>query len=563
MVEAVWGEEPEGKFARRLGLVGATNIGLGAMLGGGIYVISGTAAGMVGPAVVFAFLATGIVTVFTAINYAELACSIPKQGGGYTFAHDTIGGFPAFLTGWFLLIGNIVACGLYALAVAHTLAVFIPGATEHTIGMIAIVFIVITFITNLVSIKGVAGVLGFLNIAQSFVLFSFIAIGLFFVQPENLTPWMKEGAGLHEFMATVSFIYISFVGFELITTASEEIKDPAKNIPRAIMLTLFIATAIYMAAALVIVGVRGYSFVQDSHVPISDVFGVIMGPGAYYLGLAGMAASNYAALNATFLASARVAYSLGRDRFFPTVLESVHPRLRTPVPALVFTLIMVCIFASSGNVELVASLSGFGYLVGLSIVNISVIFLREKGLSVPGTFKSRLYPAIPLIGMATCLLLVPSMSTTTLQLGALLTVIGLAVYGLYGRSRYLGLEAAGEPVPLEAIISEIGPLEKEEAPVPIPEEQNISPATPVRAPATTPAPHTTTSELPPPPESEKPAPVLEQEPRPPPEGGAVPESEGIPHEETGPEEDTVTESDATPSAKDEDGTQGDDSTGEE
>ncbi|MHA2066431.1 MAG: amino acid permease, partial [Candidatus Thorarchaeota archaeon] len=110
MSEKIEQDASEEKFARRLGLVGATNLGLGAMLGGGIYVISGIAAGMVGPGIIVAYLFTGLLTIFTAINYAELSSSIPKQGGGYTFAHDTYGGFPAFLTGWFLLIGNVVAC---------------------------------------------------------------------------------------------------------------------------------------------------------------------------------------------------------------------------------------------------------------------------------------------------------------------------------------------------------------------------------------------------------------------------------------------------------------------
>ncbi len=434
-----FGEAPEkSKFARRLGLIGATNIGLGAMLGGGIYVISGTAAGMIGPALVVAYLVTGLLTVFTAVNYAELASSIPKQGGGYTFAHDTFGGFPGFLTGWFLLIGNIVACGLYALAVAHTLAVFVP----LPVSVIAIVIILITWITNIISIKGVSGVLGFLNIAQSMVLLSFVVVGLMFVNPQNLDPWVRFGpefnTAFDAFMATVAFVYISFVGFELITTASEEIKEPAKNIPRAIMLTLAIATIIYMGAALVIVGIVPSgpgSAISQSHTPISDVFGIMLGNWAFYFGLAGMAASNYAALNATFLATARVAYSMGRDRYLPSFLDRVNRRTKTPIPALIVTLVAVSAFAATGNVTLVASLADFGYLVGLSIVNASVIKLRRSGLSVPGTFKSPLYPLVPILGVVTCLLLVPHIHFEYLVLGFALSIVGFVIYLGYGRSR--------------------------------------------------------------------------------------------------------------------------------
>ncbi|UCE11126.1 MAG: amino acid permease [Candidatus Thorarchaeota archaeon] len=435
MIESSETQHSEGKFARRLGLIGATNLGLGAMLGGGIYVISGVAAGMVGPAVVLAYLITGLMTVFTAINYAELASSIPKQGGGYTFAHDTIGGFPGFITGWFLFIGNIVACGLYSLAVAYVLAVFIPGSNGITVGLIAIAIIAFTFITNVVSVRGVSGVLGILNIAQSVVLFSFIGIGLFFVQPENLEPLFVAGGGFFELMATVSFIYISFIGYELITTASEEIKDPARTIPRAILLTLLIATVVYVAATFVIVGVVPYSTVQDNFTPVAYVYGNMLGTAAFFFGLAGMAASNFAALNATFLSTARVAFALGRDRYFPRFLERVHTRSKTPIPALIVSFVAVAVFASTGRVELVASLSGLAYLVGQTIVNSSVIALREKGLTVPGTFKARFYPLGPILGAAVCLLFIANVGVESLWMGLWIAIIGLLIYLAYGRKR--------------------------------------------------------------------------------------------------------------------------------
>ena len=420
------------KFSRHLGLVGATNIGLGAMLGGGIYVISGTAAGMIGPALVIAYLVTGVLAMFTAINYAEIASSIPKQGGGYTFAHDTIGGLPAFLAGWFLMIGNIVACGLYALAVAHTLVVFLPNGTQF-IAVVALVIIVITFITNLVSVKSVSGVLGILNIAQAIILFSFIAIGLFFIDPANLTPLYAENAGLPAFMATVSFIYISFVGFELVTSASEEIVEPAKNVPRAIFLTVAIGTGVYMAAALVLVGVVPYLEVASTFTPIAHVYAVMLGQWAQILGLAGMAASNYAALNATFLAGARIVYSMGRDRFLPGTFESVSKRFKTPIPALILVLVLVSLFAITADVVLVAQLAVFGYLIAQGIVNFAVIILRRKGLSVDGTFKAPLFPLIPILGFIICIVLIPSLDFIVLQLGVILTFIGLVVYQVYGK----------------------------------------------------------------------------------------------------------------------------------
>ena len=430
LVETISDEQADGKFGRHLGLVGATNIGLGAMLGGGIYVISGTAAGIIGPALVVAYLVTGILAMFTAINYAEIASSIPKQGGGYTFAHDTIGGLPAFLTGWFLMIGNIVACGLYALAVAHTLVVFIADGTQY-VAMIALVIIAITFVTNVVSVKSVSGVLGILNIVQAIILFSFVALGLLFIEPSNLIPFFAENAGLPAFMATVSFIYISFVGFELVTSASEEIKNPARNVPRAIFLTVAIGTGVYMAAALVLVGVVPFTQIAETFTPIADVFEAMI-PGGLIVGLAGMAASNYAALNATFLAGARIVYSMGRDRFLPKSFESVSKRLKTPIPALILVLVLVSLFALSADVVLVAQLAVFGYLIAQAIVNFSIIILRRKGLSVPGTFQAPLFPFFPILGVGICIMLIPSLDSFVLQLGGILTLIGFFIFLVYG-----------------------------------------------------------------------------------------------------------------------------------
>jgi amino acid transporter len=237
-------------------------------------------------------------------------------------------------------------------------------------------------------------------------------------------------------MSVVSFIYISFVGFELITTASEEIKEPAWNIPRAIILTLLVATLIYTITALVLVGVAPYTQIANSHTPISNIFEIMLGPGAFYFALAGMAASNYAALNATFLATARIAYSMSRDRYFPKIFESVSKKRKTPIPALILTLILVSLFASSGNVDFVAHLSDFGYLVGLSIVNYSVIALRRKGLSVPGTFKSKFFPLSPILGIITCLVLVPTLDVYALRLGSILSLAGLLVFVIYSWRRH-------------------------------------------------------------------------------------------------------------------------------
>jgi APA family basic amino acid/polyamine antiporter len=126
---------------------------------------------------------------------------------------------------------------------------------------------------------------------------------------------------------------------------------------------------------------------------------------------------------------------LGRDQYFPKVFHSVNPRFKTPIPALLLTLLIVSAFAASGNVEFVAAVSDFGYLIGLSIVNACIIVLHRKGLSVPGTFKARYYPLIPIVGVITCLILVPTLHFEALLIGGILSIVGLILYAGYGRGK--------------------------------------------------------------------------------------------------------------------------------
>ena len=218
------------------------------------------------------------------------------------------------------------------------------------------------------------------------------------------------------------------------TSASEEIKDPARNVPRAIFLTVAIGTGVYVAASLVLVGVVPFTQIAESFTPIADVFEAMI-PGAIIIGLAGMAASNYAALNATFLAGARIVYSMGRDRFLPASFESVSKKLKTPIPALILVFVLVSLFALSADVVLVAQLAVFGYLIAQAIVNFAVVILRRKGLSVPGTFKAPLFPFFPVLGVGICLLLIPSLDWVVLQIGGTLALIGFIIFLIYGWRR--------------------------------------------------------------------------------------------------------------------------------
>jgi len=421
------------KFKRHMGVLGATNVGIGAMMGSGIFILSGVVAGVVGPALFIAYLLSGFITLFTAINYSELVASIPKQGGGYTFVHDIIGGYPSYLTGLFMWAGTAVACSVFAIAFAHSLRIYYPGID---INLVAIILIIVSFFINLMGVEGFGISLAAMNITELATLAFFVLIGAFRVDPANFNPILPPGETWTSLISAISLLYLAYVGFELITTASEEIKNPPKVIPKAILLTLLITTAFYTLDALILVGVTNWTNIAGSTTAIVDVYKMMIGDWGLFLGVLGTVMASVSALNATMMASGRILYAMSRDGFFPKKISSVHKRFRTPHVALAITAVMIATFTLTGHVEMVAGMSDFGYLMGLTLINLSVIWLHRKGLYVPGTFKAPLYPLFPIIGALSTLLIAPSLPFSAVQLGLIYTIIGTIVYFAYARGKH-------------------------------------------------------------------------------------------------------------------------------
>ncbi len=416
-----------------MGVLGATNVGIGAMMGSGIFILSGVVAGVVGPALFIAYLLSGFITLFTAVNYSELVASIPKQGGGYTFVHDIIGGYPSYLTGLFMWAGTAVACSVFSIAFAHSLRVYYPSID---INIVAIILIIISFFINLVGVEGFGISLAALNITELATLALFVIVGAFQVDPANFDPILPPGQTWTSLISAVSLLYLAYVGFELITTASEEIKNPPKVIPKAILLTLLITTTFYTLDALILVGVTNWQNIAGSTTAIVDVYNIMLGEWGTFLGVLGTIMASVSALNATMMASGRILYAMSRDGYFPKKISSVHMKFRTPHIALSITAVMIAIFTLTGHIEMIAGMSDFGYLMGLTFINLSVIWLHRKRLYVPGTFKAPLYPLFPIIGALSTLLIAPSLPFSAVQLGLLYTILGTIVYFVYSRRNH-------------------------------------------------------------------------------------------------------------------------------
>jgi len=418
-------------FKRDVGLFMAVMIGIGAMMGPGIFALPSEVAGSAGPLGILAYLFMGGLTLFTAFSYSELGAAIPIAGGGYSFTSRTLPRPVAFLTGWFFWIGNTLACALYAVIFALTIKVyFFPE-----VSVIAVV-VVTTLVFTASNFVGQAEALKFItvmNIIELIILIGVGVLGAFHVEPANLEPFAPMGLG--PLIPTMGLIYISYVGFDLITVAAEEIKDPAKNIPRAIFITLGTGIAIYVLLLWVMMGVVNYSDLAETSTPFIFISDHLFGAWGRWAGILATIMASLSAFSVTLGASSRVLFALGRDGHFPSFFAKLHSKYKTPHISLFVCAALVAILGASGVVRLLASASSFGYLIAIGIVNYTVIALHQKMPNLRKPFKVILYPLVPIIGIIACWFFVPMLEFQSLVLGTGLTAVGAILYLLQPQNR--------------------------------------------------------------------------------------------------------------------------------
>ncbi len=418
-------------FKRNIGLFMAVMIGIGAMMGPGIFALPGELAHIVGPLGILVYLLMGLLTVFTALNYSELGAAIPIAGGGYSFASRTLPRPLAFYTGWFFWVGNALACAMYVVIFSLTIKeYFWPGV--NFIGLTVATTLVFAAL-NLRGMSEAIKVITVMNLIELAVLIGFAILGSMQVEPANLKPLAPFG--IMPIFPAMALIYISYVGFELITVASEEIIDPGRTIPRAILITLGVGTAIYVWVVWVMMGTTHHSELAGTAVPFIFSADRLFGGWCRWAAITATIMASLSAFTVTLGASARVLYALGRDGHVPRGFARLHRRFQTPHIALLASTVVVIGFGSSGIVRLVASLADFGFLMGLGVVNYAVIALHRRMPNLRRPFKVALFPVVPILGVVSCWAFVPALELRSFALGGVLTVVGGAIYLLRPANR--------------------------------------------------------------------------------------------------------------------------------
>jgi len=421
------------KIDRSIGLLGATTIGVGALLGAGIYVLIGAAAKVAGPSVIFSYLLTGLLAYITTLMYAELSRIIPRSGGGYTYSYRILGSIGGFTTGWFLALGSIFASGLYAIGFAEY-AVTLTGTVlpKAIIKLIAIgITIFIGYLNLRPSKKRKFNLQNWIVWGNVGILLLLIVVSFFHLHVENAKPVFP--LGFHGTLAAVSLIYISFFGYQLIANNADEIMEPEKTIPKAMKLSMGISIIIYVLITIGAVFAVSWHKLASSEAPLvllaDEAFG---GKGWIIISLGGVLAS-LGALSSTMFSQSRQIYAMGQDRFFPDKLGKLNDKTKQPRVALIAGTVLVGLVLFFFDLEFIAKAANFCLLFSLLPVSLAMRKVYKKDPSLKPAAKWKHYlPQITLI-INTGLLL--TLGLVSLAFGQQLALIGAVIYFFYSRKR--------------------------------------------------------------------------------------------------------------------------------
>jgi amino acid transporter/nucleotide-binding universal stress UspA family protein len=447
--------ETEIRLSREMGLLDATMIGVGAMIGAGIFVLVGIAAGVAGPALILAFVLNGLVALLTAMSYAELGSCFHDAGGGYLWVKEGLPKWNGFLSGWMSWFAHAVACSLYALGfgayfehVFREIGLTVPhwgflSPQKFLAASVALAFAYVNY--RGASETGKIGNL--VTIAKIVILVIFIGFGLELMfrtpnWPSHFEPFMANGwSGVFKAMGLT---FIAFQGFEVIAQSSEEIENPRKNIPRAVFLSLAIVVPIYLLVAVSALGsVNPEASTPWDYLARHKELALVEVSRHFFIGggimiLVGGLISTMSALNATIYSSSRVAFAMGRDRNFPAFFSRVNTKNFTPHWAIAVSLIIIVFMSVSLPIEDVASAADIMFLLLFLQVNIAMIRLRKSRPDLDRGFMSPLYPWLSIIGIVMLLFLALYMFHYSIAAWAVTGVwilAGLSLYNGYSSHR--------------------------------------------------------------------------------------------------------------------------------
>ncbi len=440
------GEKKNG-LKRTLTAFSITLLGVGAIVGTGIFVLTGVAAAKyAGPGLIFSFIVAGIVSGLAAICYAEFASTVPIAGSAYTYSYATLGELIAWIIGWDLILEYAVGAGAVSIGWSGYVVDLLKGAFGIVIpkaltaspfagGIINLPAVLIILAVTALLILGtsqstmVNNVIVFIKLA---VIVFFLIVGFGHVNTANWNPFLPFGAG--GILRGASIIFFAYIGFDQISTSAEETKNPEKALPIGIFLSLLICTVLYIAVTAVLTGIISYKQL-DVASPVSHAL-ILLG-----LNTAGSIISVGAVCGLTTVlivllyGQSRIFFSMARDGLLPTLFSRVHPRFRTPYLSSLIVGVGVAAIAGFIPIDVVAELTNIGTLSAFVLVSIAVLVLRRTQPDLKRGYRVPFVPFIPILSIIASFVLIVSLPLVTIIRFFVWLALGLLVYFLYSRRK--------------------------------------------------------------------------------------------------------------------------------
>jgi basic amino acid/polyamine antiporter, APA family len=445
-VEQLCSEADGGGLRRQLGVWHLTMISVGATLGTGILVVLGTAVPLAGPAVWIAFVLAGVAALLSALSYAEMAGAVPTSGSSYSYTYATMGEGVAWVCGWCLVLEYAVSAAAVAVGagqyVSETLSVFgmhlpdaiaAPPGSGGVVNLPAAVLVVIATLVLLPGARESAWVNTLMVLVKIALLVFFVAVASTAFHAGNFSPLAPMGAA--GVSAAASRLFFSYIGFDAASTAGEEARDARRDLPRAIIGSIALITALYILVAVAAIGARPWQRFSDDEASLVRIVVDVTGQPVIALVFSVGAVIAIASVVLTVLyGQTRILLTMARDGLVPALFGRVSARTGTPVAGTVLVGGVVAVVAALVPLGQLADATSIGTLVAFALVNVSVIVLRQTRPDLDRSYRVPLYPVTPILGVGFCVLLVVTLGVATWIAFAAWMVVGAVLYLSYGRT---------------------------------------------------------------------------------------------------------------------------------
>lgn len=405
---------------RGLKLIDAVAIGLGAIIGAGIFVVTGVAAGIAGPVFIIGLLAAGLVASFNALSSAQLAAAYPQSGGTYEYGYRLLNPYLGFSAGWMFLISKLSAAGVVAIGFGTYFYQLLPFVSPQFLSVSAVVLLTAA---NYFGIRK-TGSLNLIIVTITLLALGYMIVsGIPHLHVNNFRPFAPFGfQGIAE---SAALLFFAFTGYARVATLAEEVDTPQKTIPRAIIFTIISAIILYLAVSIVAVGVTGAGNLSDSIAPLQLVSRSLTTPGIQTVVTLGASTAMLGVLLSQILGISRMLLAMSRRSDLPPFFQAIHPKFQVPIRGIAFTGAVIVLLSLTGSIEFIVRSASFTILLYYSITNLAA-------LQQPA--KEQLYRrAVPAFGLLGCLSMSVSLPGQVILTGAALLLGGFLLRSLFHR----------------------------------------------------------------------------------------------------------------------------------